>query len=153
MRRFVRVVFRFLILGSLLGALALSADAGPRTSGSSGVHESATELLPAYPRERLLSTNEAHLYCIEAEAGQIVRVVLDPRRLDLTASLLEQGISPVVSVSNIFEGLGPLWLSVRARSRGQLSLSIRRKGASSRSGRYRVALEPLRAGELWTSGV
>jgi CHAT domain-containing protein len=124
----------------LVGLLTLSTQAAAQTRASNQTDNEIRQFEPGNAVEREIAGGQTHTYQIRLAAGQFLRVVVEPKRIDLSVVLTLPDGKQVVAVDVARSGALES-LSAEAEVGGEYRLTARALGAGTLNGSYLLRLE------------
>jgi CHAT domain-containing protein/Tfp pilus assembly protein PilF len=95
--------------------------------------------------ERELSGGQSHFYQVVLLSGQYIRVVVDPRGIDMAVTLFSPEGKQIIEVHSPNDTPGSEPVSAIAQTSGTYRLVVRSLEKGMPAGRYKVKIEELRA--------
>jgi CHAT domain-containing protein/tetratricopeptide (TPR) repeat protein len=132
-----RFIKQICLLAALLLCLQPAVHAHGLINQSQG---EVKQLGPGQPLEREIAGGQTHNYQIRLAAGQFLRVVVEPKRIDLSVTLTGLGGKQAVAVDVARSGSLES-LSAEAEVGGDYRLTARALGAGTLNGSYLLRLE------------
>src|SRR5262245_53536335 len=129
-------------------ALAQSQQSGPqpRDTGSAGGYEKDVRALEAgKPIRRELGSGQEHIYRIELNADQFLKVIIEQQWIDIVAEVSGPDGKQLLEFNSESRLLGREEVTLVAEAAGGFKLIVRPKLNGSSAGSYEIRIEELRA--------
>jgi tetratricopeptide (TPR) repeat protein len=126
-----------------LGAAPVQASARERGAAQSAQESSSLEL--GRPIQQELSGGQTHSYKITMTSGHYLQVVVNQQGIDVAVTLFTPDGRKICEVDSKHLVEGSETVSAIAEARGAYLIEVRSPEKTSRSGRYEIKVEELRA--------